>query len=381
MVKIRGKQPSSNCSVYGDPVSAAPTLVVNGGKRGASASRSIGKPTGWFVTLALLGTFCTLGSRLSFTVSNPVFEEVDNLANLVNYGAIKNENDSDGSGHVMMNRSQAGGQLSLRDGGKKESPDAPHHLFGFFYQVHKQPKATLKLVQSVHDHMPNAPIHMVSSGGYHYDPLAKRFPQIGFHYDDHNVNLPKASGNLTVWFDRVYAAATWCNCTYLVILEDDVQLREPLQSPPQHDAGGVAAHMWTSKWTKNLLDRFAKNWTYESSGMCGGSYVRAAAYLEAYSKIDWNRIQKMQQLVPSIGKYNDITLGVVIMDAGFTLKPWRDLTEIGNKFHNASASIAHQYKRYYNLPLNAEDGLVVTETNLSYFDNRHQIRRWKYQAR
>lgn len=248
------------------------------------------------------------------------------------------------------------------------------HLFGFFYQVYKQPKSTLEVVKSVHEHMSTAPIYMVSSGGYHYDPLVERYPQIGYHYSDQNVNLFAADGDLRVWFDRVQEAAQWCNCSYLVFLEDDVHIYRAMTTP-QDDAGGVQAHKWASSWPDVLQIEFdpKKKWSYQSNGMCGGSYVRVSAFLKAYRNMNWNRIRRMQKAMDGIGKFNDVTLAVLMMDSGYILRPWQELSEIGNAYYNESASIVHQYKKYYNQPLGQLDGAVVVETDLRHTDTRFNV--------
>jgi hypothetical protein len=131
--------------------------------------------------------------------------------------------------------------------------------------------------------MPESPLYLIGSGGYHYDPLVARFGgknTIHYSYEDSNIVLPKG-GNLTAWFDRIQAAALlWCNCTYLVILEDDVAIRKPLIQPPEHDVGGVQRHLWSYHWPEALKGDFsAVNWSYESYGTCGGgSYVRVEAF-------------------------------------------------------------------------------------------------------
>ena len=239
------------------------------------------------------------------------------------------------------------------------------HAYGFVYQVYKQPKAVLEIVKSVDEYMPGAPIYMVSSGGYHYDPLAERYPNIHFVYDNYNVNLHRGRGNLTVWFDRIKAAALWCNCSYLVLLEDDSILQKPLTDPPPHDAGGVLAHLWISPWPEQLQSTFgASNWSYQSHGMCGGSYIKVSSFLTAYANMNWTRIGTMHEVMDGIGRKNDITIAVMFMDQGYTLKPWEQLTENG-KYYNANASIVHQSKMYYNVALSKEDGKVVVEASES----------------
>lgn len=252
-------------------------------------------------------------------------------------------------------------------------------LFGFYLQVYKQPKATLEVVKSLFQHMPASPLYLVGSSGYHYDPLVARFGgnrTIHYTYEDINIALPKG-GNLTAWFDRIQAAALWCNCTYLVILEDDISIRKPLIQPPEHDVGGVQGHLWSSHWPTALKGNFSTvNWSYESYGTCGGSYVRVEAFLDAYQHINWTKIREMQRYHKIINKFNDATLAVVMMDRGYTLRPWKDLSERGNRWHDETTPLVHQVKQYYNQPLTEQDGPVISEvlnTSDYMIDRRRKI--------
>jgi hypothetical protein len=262
-----------------------------------------------------------------------------------------------GGSSFFVATSSARGRLVNRDASKDT------FLFGFFLQAHKQPKATLEVVRSVKAHMPEAPLYLVSSAGYHYGPLASRFPNIHYTYDPRNVNLPQGNAKeLPAWFERIQAAAMWCNCTYLVLLEDDVLMRKALDAAPDHDLGGVTAHLWTRHWPGSLLEEFnGTNWSYESHGMCGGSYVRTSAFLDAYRNVDWERIGEMGKHWNAIGRFNDVTMAVVMMDRGYALRPWKDLTERGKPSYDENASLVHQMKQYYDIPLTEADGPVIDD--------------------
>jgi hypothetical protein len=240
------------------------------------------------------------------------------------------------------------------------------HLFGFFYQVYKQPKATYEVLKSVNRYMPGSPIYMVSSNGYHYDPLARRYSNIYYVYEEQNFDPPQAIGNLTIWFDRVKKAALWCNCSYLIFLEDDVVFRKPLENkPPMHDAGGVPGHLWCYHWADKLPIEEVSNWSYSSYGMCGGSYVKVESFLQAYTNISWKRIEKLSSYWDAIGKFNDVTIAALLMDQGFILHPWDQLTELNTRSYNETAAIAHKNKQFYDKNLTSEDGFICLEQNQS----------------
>ena len=123
------------------------------------------------------------------------------------------------------------------------------HLFGFFLNEYKEPKATLEVVKSVAAFTPGSPMYVVGTGGFHYEPLAERFDAMHFVYDETNVDLTSgtvAMDAIDLYLRRVKEAALYCNCSYLVLMEPDVLLRGPIREAPAHDAGGVADHGFQS---------------------------------------------------------------------------------------------------------------------------------------
>lgn len=233
-----------------------------------------------------------------------------------------------------------------------------HSLFGWYLDVYKQPKATLEVVKSIAHHMPDTPIYMLSSGGYHFDPLAARYSEtLTYEYssEEQDVRLGFKKRNVKHWFQRIATAAAWCNCDYLVLMQEDTLVRKALKKAPPHDAGGTTAHQRPPGVYKKS--------SHEPYGMGGGSYVRVEAFLDAYSKTNWARMEAMSSTVKQSKRFNDGALAMIMMEAGYTLLPWGDLTQQSGqrKRSNPNAAIVHNFKDFYGQPLSEEDGLVVTE--------------------
>lgn len=250
----------------------------------------------------------------------------------------------------------------------KQFSDSPlendTHLFGFFYQVYKFPKATLETLKSLYQHMPDAPVYLVSSAGYHYDPLAERFPNVHYVHGETFLDIRKGRSNLSTWFDRVRDAALWCNCSYLIFIEDDLHVQGPVTRRPPYDAGGQAVHQHTKQSfavASYQVFESRSHWSYNFSGMAAGSYVRTKAYLDAYAHIPWTKIQEMLNYKPrTIGAYSDITLGVILMDRGYKLLPW-DQVQTFSIDNNSEAAFVHGDKHHYDFLLSPEDGNVIIE--------------------
>lgn len=248
----------------------------------------------------------------------------------------------------------------------QKAKQSQQHLFGFFLNEYKQPKASLEAIKSVAAFMPGSPVYLVGTG-YHYEPLAQRFDDVHFVYDDTNVDMTSGTVSLAaidLYLRRVRDAALYCNCSYLVLLEPDVLLRGPIRQAPAHDAGGVADH-WNKQWPAALEDEFhVSRWSHEHWGMCGGSYVKVDSYLQAYATLDYSRLQRMQNVSgwKGIVAVQDTVLAIMFMDQGYTLRPWTDLAELGKDDRTATrwTPVVHKVKRFYNEPLTPEDGPVIS---------------------
>jgi len=242
---------------------------------------------------------------------------------------------------------------------KQAVTDSGQHLFGFFLNEYKQPKASYEAIKSIAAFMPGSPIYLLASGGYHYDPLAKRFAHqpLIYVYEEENVDLKtgnNALAGLQLYLRRVRDAAIKCNCSYLVLMEPDVILRAPIRDAPEHDAGGLN-DKW-NQWDPKFKEEFhVSKWSHEQWGMAGGSYVKVSSYLDAYATLDYDRIQRMQ-----IG-HNDVLLAVMFMDQGYMLRPWKDVSELDMDDINVAGPtpVLHKVKRFYNEPLTREDGPVI----------------------
>ena len=128
---------------------------------------------------------------------------------------------------------------------------------------------------------------------------------------------------------------------------------------PPHDAGGMEHKDF--HWIQELQDKYgAGNWSYYSHGMCGGAYLRVEAFLDVYKNLNWTRLGEMKDIDERIGRHSDITLALLMMDAGYILKPWN---ETKRKYHrgSATAKLLHADKTYYDKPLKPYDGPVISD--------------------
>jgi hypothetical protein len=88
------------------------------------------------------------------------------------------------------------------------------------------------------------------------------------------------------------------------------------------------------------------------------------------------KMREMQRYLKIINKLKDATLAVMMMDRGYTLGPWKDISERGNLWHDETTPLVHQVKKYYNQRVTEQDGPVIVEIlNASDYTIDRRIRK------
>jgi len=107
-------------------------------------------------------------------------------------------------------------------------------FIGAFFQCYKNPYATYKALESFRQHYPDSPIVLLSDNGYNYEKMAEHF----------NCKYIHATENIPVWInyqtdeqyvsmgrklvERVCECFKQLNCEYILLLEDDVKVQNPI---------------------------------------------------------------------------------------------------------------------------------------------------------
>ncbi|CAJ1396082.1 unnamed protein product [Effrenium voratum] len=169
--------------------------------------------------------------------------------------------------------------------------------YGFYMHVHGHPAAVIHQVREIKKWFPGSPIYVMSDGNMDFSRLCAKE---GCTF----VLCPPANDRWHPWpfLRRLYDAAVALKTDFVILLEPDNTIHGPIKTRPQFDAGGLhvkdrsfagadyveplaRARVADFKWTK----------ASQQAGLCGGSYYRTAAILDAFSdenvaKIDWNML-------------------------------------------------------------------------------------------
>jgi len=134
----------------------------------------------------------------------------------------------------------------------------------------------------------------------------------------------------------MYDAAVSLNTEFLIMLEPDNTIHGPITRHPTHDAGGlrVPRRRFNREYAEKLAQEVKPGfkWKEESmeAGLCGGSYYRTAAVLDAFSdesiaRIDWNLLGEVctKEVYSS-----DFAMPFALTARGYEMWPWEDAAQM-----------------------------------------------------
>jgi len=251
--------------------------------------------------------------------------------------------------------------------------------YGFYLHVFHSPAAVLYQVRKLKEVFPTSPIYIMSDGGLDFGPLCN---QTGCTA----TVCPPANDRWHPWpfFRRLYDAAEALNTEFVIMLEPDNTIHGPIKEPPKYDAGGVlvrdrsfAGAEYVEKLAKKRVDGYKWRKKNQQAGLCGGSYYRREAILDAFSddrvaEIDWNYLgEKFSKEIYS----SDFALQYALAARGWTIMPWEEAAQMHNDkdiplagpkdaaFRHYSGPVG---KPTYELKMRKEDQHLVKEQPVQY---------------
>ena len=228
---------------------------------------------------------------------------------------------------------------------------------GFYYQVYKQPKATLEALKDIRKFFPQAPVYLVSDYGYDYSVMAKRY---NCAYEHSDLSVGRCEGckdihNVYPWLERIDRAIEYCQTPWMIKMEDDVSIRNKITRIPTCAAAGTSGR-WNPQLSKQFIAACEKKSgvkvKYNYYGMCGGSIFKSKKFKEGRQR-DGYDVEECHRLDKRTATYGDAILTAFFYMNGMRFFPWRDLSEPWDKCKDAA--FHHPCKKYYNKKLTAEE--------------------------
>lgn len=109
-----------------------------------------------------------------------------------------------------------------------------------FYLCYKNAKATLHVIDQFFSYYPNGTIYLHSDNGCYYHNLKNKYKNIIYTYHNFNVNPFKMNYDRSLeWAKRLYNTTKLSDKKYLLLLEDDVWVRDRVKINSIHNMVGT----------------------------------------------------------------------------------------------------------------------------------------------
>ena len=120
---------------------------------------------------------------------------------------------------------------------------------GVFHQVYTRPKATEEAIKSFRQFHPDNPYVLICDGGKSFHRIAKKYNCLYVHQEDNlgyrdHTHESGIYGMTKVevleWLRRFRLACTLCNTDHILMMEDDILIRNEIHVPEDWEFAGQA---------------------------------------------------------------------------------------------------------------------------------------------
>jgi len=157
---------------------------------------------------------------------------------------------------------------------------------GAVYSCYKNKKATEFALTNFRNHFPENPIYLMSDGGDNFQDLADKFNCKFVEYENiqgTNGNYPHESFRIRGWWERHKRAIEYCKTDYMMIMEDDVYVKNSIIIDDDFHQRGVRGPNFPES-VKNDI-RSCNGIEVPFYGMCGGSIYNSKTFLSIYDSV------------------------------------------------------------------------------------------------
>jgi hypothetical protein len=160
---------------------------------------------------------------------------------------------------------------------------------GVYYAVYNNKKAASFVLSNFRKHFPKNKVVLISDGGDDFSDISEEYNCIYHHL--HNIFQAKPlhhydTDRMKEWWRRQKLVCDETKADYIMILEDDVFVRNFFDHQPPFSLRGVRFH-----GSNGFRPRIVREIRAESGlnsfhyGMCGGSMYNASTFLEIYDDV------------------------------------------------------------------------------------------------
>jgi hypothetical protein len=221
-----------------------------------------------------------------------------------------------------------------------------------FFQACNEPRATRECLRSYRAHFPTSYVYLVSDGGADLSGIAREFsceyehlPRIG--------PCPLDLERSREWLRRFAHAARRGAASHMLLLEDDVLIRGPIERPddfhiagPWHERARLTPALFEYLHAKHphiVSDRY---------GGCGGSMFRRETLIECIEAADFTDPALNGTLEHRLPWY-DLMVTVLFLVRGYPYTSLEDVyceaSDLYPDWETNGRPIVHQYKPWYGV--------------------------------
>lgn len=222
---------------------------------------------------------------------------------------------------------------------------------GAYFQVYKNVRATDFVLNNFKTHFSDGPVYLLSDGGSDFSEIAKKY-DCNYVYSFNNgycAYLP--SSNIRVLFERILDACKFCNTEYLMLLEEDVYVKEKFSlDNPFYIKGTKYGPCFSEELLQNIYNNGGKSST-KKYGMCGGSILHCEKYIDLSKKFDEFFLlhEKLSQNIYNNSiTYIDGALTFLFNYYGYDFEMNPELSEVPHDPNWRNYKIISRFKKYYD---------------------------------
>ena len=226
--------------------------------------------------------------------------------------------------------------------------------FGCYYAAFKNKKATNSVLENFRKYFPENPIFLISDGGDDFTELAKKY-KCEYRYL-HNIFEPKYSSycskRMTEYWKRLKMAVDYSQKEYLMLLEDDVLIRDYFEINTHFDlCGSRLGAQFTTIAVEDI--KASTGLDVHRYGMCGGSFFNTEIFNKIYDDVLLDIKENHDDKVArekwcSLGA-TDSSITYHFSKRGYFYEPNPWMVEVREQPNWASSKfpIVHEYKENY----------------------------------
>lgn len=231
-------------------------------------------------------------------------------------------------------------------------------ILGAFHQAYSNKKATENAIKSFRKYHPDSPYFLYSDNGLDFSEIAEKY-SCKYKFCDIRIGYDKCFGfgveGVFLWLERFYNSCVIMNCDYVIMMEDDILIKNKISLPEDCEVYGHST--FGNKFNPKYLEYLSKKYNIifldDWYGSGGGSIFKVITFLENYDRIISIFKSELEEAIETKENINmgwvDNFMTLFYLLCGKKQQPNPSLTEVTKNpnWRNSQYSIVHQYKEYY----------------------------------